>query len=169
MTVMIKERQLTKQEIDILALETKKSIHIGYIAPHVWREFDYIFVASDGNNLLGVCVVVPLKRYLKLGPVVVVEEHQGKGVGSKLLSAIIKSLGHHNLYIGSSNVQIKKIILKLGFTEVRYLQLSLEIMMYLLSYIWQRGSLLYLQDSLAKIFRHRRGKYRYYLRIDPLP
>ncbi len=169
MTVTIQERKLTKQEINILAQETRKSIHIGYIAPPVWGKFRRVFVASNGNNLLGVCVVVPLKRFLKLGPVVVLEEHQGKRIGSKLLSAVVNTLCHNNLYIGSSNVQIRKIILKLGFNEVRYLQLPLEVMRYLLGYIWQRGSLQYLQDSLAKIFRHRRGKYRYYLRVTQIP
>ncbi len=168
MGISIVKRKLSQQESVVLAAETKKSPHIGYIAPHIWKNFNHVFVATNGQELLGVCVVVPLRNYMKIGPIIVLSEHQGKHVGSRLLDRVAKAYRNHSLYIGSSNSRVQHVVERLGFSQVSYWQLPLQIKLYLLSYLWQRGNIDYILDSLTKIARHRRGKYHFYLR-HPLP
>ena len=159
----ITRRKLTDEEIGILVEETRKSPHIGLITPNVWKQLPVMYAAEIDNKLLGVCVVVPLKSWIKIGPVVVLNQHQKQGVGSLLLKRVNKDYLTKNLYIGSSNVGIKKIVIRLGFEPVGFWKLPREVKRYLMSYFWQRGSIDYLLDALFKRLKFRRGPYNFFV------
>lgn len=143
----------------------RKFPDIGLIEGNKWGIFDKIYVATIDKNFLGICGIVKLKHWVKIGPVVVLKKFQGEGYGSLLLNFIVQKYAENNLYIGSPNSRIKNIVGKLGFIEQpNYWSLPWEIKKYFTQYLLERLSLGYILDSLYKIFFMRRGKYCYFLK-----
>jgi GNAT superfamily N-acetyltransferase len=150
MPFRIVKRNLTEIEISSLTEETKKSIHIGLIKPILWKKFKDIYVFEIDGELAGICAIFFLKKWIKIGPLLVLEKHQGKGVGKALLKKIVAKHPKSNLYIGSSNTKVKKIAICHEFKETEFIHLPFEIKIYLLSYIYNRFGIDYFIDAIKK-------------------
>lgn len=161
----ITERLVSAEEAKVLSGETRKSPHIGFIGPDLWNTFTRTYVATINKHMVGVCVAFPLSRWVKLGPLIILSSHQGKGYGKILLTEVVKKNEHAKLFVGSSNPKVHAIIRGLGFEEApNFLHVPLEVQTYLIQYVFMRASYTYLIDAIRKKLFFHRGKYRYYLR-----
>ncbi len=164
----ISKEKLTIQEINLLYEESKKSPDIGLINEKVWKQFKNIFILKNGKELIGVCVAVELKKWVKLGPIIIVGRYQGKGYGRLILTHVVKYYRNINLYIGSSNLKVVKIIRSLKFRKIGgFLSLPKEVRFYILfTYFIQRFSFEYVIDAFKKLLTYKREKYHYFLKYD---
>lgn len=134
MAVKIIKRQLTDKEVTLLIEEVKKffSPIVGY--KDKWKQFDVVYVATENNNLVGVCGVEMHNNWLMLHPFVVLKNYHGQGIGSLLMGNIVKDNKSKNIFIGSQNLAVKKIAKKLGFRTVPLLFLPLIVKWYLFKF-----------------------------------
>lgn len=162
-TFSITRRALTVDEAISLSEETRKSPHIGFIDADLWKSFPHVYVATKQRTLVGVCVVFPLRGWVKIGPLVVMGTFQGKGYGRILLTHAIRHYRNARIFVGSSNPKVHTIVRSLGLREVGSIfRVPLEVQRYLLHYLLMRVSYAYLVDALRKKLLFRRGKYRYF-------
>lgn len=165
----ITKRKLTDMEIDILVLEMRNFPDVGLYTKNQWKSFTDIYIATNNYQIIGVCVVIPIKKWIKIGPVIILQAYQEKGYGKQLLQFIVSKLKDKNLYIGSSNVRVEKIMEKLKFERVNtFVNLPGEIKIYLVKHFFQRISWEYLFDAIPKIFQ-KSGKYRYFVKYSITP
>jgi len=161
----ITKRALTIDEMDSLSSEMKNFPHIGFIDRRLWQKYENIFVATHNNSLIGVCVAIHLKHWIKLGPLVVRKAFQGRGYGDALLSYAVYFYKNNDLYIGSANPRVWVIADKLGFLKTKNIFcVPFEIQRYLLSYIYERFSYVYLHDAIKKRLQTTSGQYFYFFK-----
>lgn len=167
MKIDISKQELKDEEIEILMHEMKSFPNVGMVPKDMWRQFGNVFVITRNRSLIGVCVVILLKNWVKLGPFIIRNKFQGKGYGKILLTHVVSDLKNKNLYIGSSNSVVGNIVQKLRFRSVKsFFQLPLEIKLYLLKYLFGRLNIGFLLDYFRKRFLIRKGKYQYYIRVN---
>ncbi len=166
MNTKIYKRPLQENEINILTNELRHFPHIGFINKKLWQAFQHTYIATIKGNFVGVCIVFPLKRWTKIGPLVIRQQYQGKGLGKTLLTHVVQDLDERNLFIGSSNPKVCAIAKALGFRqETSFLRIPFEIQYYLLSYLFTRFSFQYLLDAMRKKLRSGHWKYYYFLKM----
>lgn len=86
MKLYIAKRQLYTDERAQLATATISFPNIGFISKDLWTYFKTVYVATTGKNFIGVCVVIPLHGWIKLGPMVILKKYHGQGYGKELLN-----------------------------------------------------------------------------------
>lgn len=148
-------------------MEMRKSPHVGLLTYNMWRKFNCVYVMRLSDKLVGVCAVVKLKNWVKIGPVIILSKYQGKGYGKKLLSKVITDFPDKNLYIGSSSPAVISIVKRLGFTRMKnFFGLPRKIKIYLVKYFLERLNLGFAVDDFRKkSFLHRDG-YSYFVRYS---
>ncbi len=164
--VIIEKRKLREDEASLLTEESRKFLHLGLIKRKLWHKFDFLYVATERNNLVGVCVVTHLKNWFKIGPVIILEKYQRQEYGRLLLANVVDKYKQTNIYIGSSNPAILKITEGLGFKKVNsFISLPKEIKIYLILYFFGRLDLEYILDSTKKKLKNK-NKYYYFLKYS---
>lgn len=141
-----------------------KFTEIGWISPDGWKKFGPVYVATDGNQFVGVCNAVKLNGWTKIGPLVVVEKHQEKSYDKQLLAFVVNRIEENNIFIGSSNPKVISIARSLKFKETTFSKLPNSIKSYLLHYSLARINPTFLANALRKRL-HTRYKYHYFVRI----
>ncbi len=165
----ITKRKLTDKEIDILIEEMRNFPDVGLYTKNQWKSFQNIYIAGNNDHFIGVCVVISLKKWVKIGPVIILKSFQGKGYGRQLLQFVVSILKDKNLYIGSSNIRVGKIMERLKFQRINtFIDLPREIKVYLVKHFFQRINWEYLFDAVPKIFK-KSGKYRYFVKYIKNP
>jgi len=165
MKITITKRPLKDKEIDSITNDIKNFPFLGYLHKNYWMRFQNTFVVSKRNEFIGVCVVLPLKHWKKIGPVVISSKFQNKGYGKILLTYVTNYYKHDNLYIGSANPQIWKLAGDLGFQGTRNIfQVPLEIHTYLFIYLWNRFSILFIIDAIKKKITAKHQAYYYFFK-----
>lgn len=81
MNLSITKRSLTAKEIALLQREIANSPDITLFPKRRWKNFDILFIATDNKKLVGVCAVVDLGSWKKLGPLIILKNYHGKGCG----------------------------------------------------------------------------------------
>lgn len=163
MKMCIEKRKLVEEEINRLIQEMKKFPDIGLFTKNLWKDFQDIFVAQKNGNLIGVCTIVDLGTWIKIGPLIVLSKFQGKGYGKLLFTHVMNTYKKKNLYIGSSHPRIWTIVEKRGFQRVgNFFSLPFVIQRYLIMYFFKRFNSDFLFDTLRKKLISKRGPYRYY-------
>ena len=166
MNLRITKRALREKEMDILVEQLRRFPHIGFINARLWRTFQHTYVATVNGDFVGVCVAFPLKRWTKIGPLVIRKQYQGRKYGKTLLTYVVKELNQNNLFIGSSNPKVCAIAKDIGFRQkTSFFHIPFEIQRYLLAYLFTRFSLEYLLDAMKKKFRSGHWKYYYFLNV----
>lgn len=157
---------LTDTEIALLIEQMKNFPHVGLLSHEMWRKFDYVYVTRSNNRLIGACAVVKLHNWIKIGPVIILSKYHNKGYGKKLLTKIVNDFRRHNLYIGSSNPAVIKIVRLLGFKKINnFFKLPKEIKVYLIKYFLERLNINFLLDDIRKKLFLKRGNYSYFIRL----
>ncbi|MCL4338969.1 GNAT family N-acetyltransferase [Patescibacteria group bacterium] len=161
--ISIFQRKLADSEIMLLLSQSPFFPDVGLYAKKTWEGFQNPFIILKDDKFIGVCVVIPLENWLKLGPVIILKEFQGKGYGKRLLSRVVERYRANNLYIGSSNKKVGHIVKGLNFRKISYMGLPGEIKVFLLRQFWERLNLNFIKDAIPKLFR-KSGRYRYFIR-----
>ncbi|OGF99975.1 hypothetical protein A2Y99_01470 [Candidatus Gottesmanbacteria bacterium RBG_13_37_7] len=163
--MIIKKRKLVDAEIVLINEEIRKFPDIAYVNNSIWKKFECVYIAYSNNQFIGICVVVMLNDWVKIGPFVILQKYQGKGYGKKLLTYVIKKQKNINIFVGSSNKKVAKILSKLGFIQnTNTFKLSREIKLYGLGYFLESLNLTFLKELIRKKLLFKRGKFFYYLK-----
>lgn len=164
MILQIEKRKLTDKEIEILIEEVNKffSPIVGY--KDKWQNFDTVYIATDNNQLVGVCGVEYVKNWRMLHPFVVLEKYQGHGIGSLLMENVIKESKGKNIFIGSQNVAVTKIASKYKFKTIHnVLALPLVVKIYLLKFTLDSINFRFMRALIYKRFMPR-GKFQCFIK-----
>lgn len=165
MKINIEKRKLSDKEIDFLTEEVRKFPNPVVANKKRYKEFSPVYTAKINNNLIGVCAVIKLKDWLKLGPFVILKKYQGKGYGKMILKEIAEDYSNENLFIGSRNPAVVKIATGLGFEEIsNFFSLPSTIKLYLVQNIFSSLSSDYFRE-LRRKGSVREGPYRYFVRL----
>lgn len=147
----IKRRKLTNKEVDLLIHDTKFFPSLIYVSKKRWLGFKNPYIIEEGNNFVGVCMIYELKDWIKIGPLIVLKKYQGKGFGKKLLYQIVKDYKNKNIFITSSNPNVKKILDKFNFIYVNsYFSLPLKMRLFLIKQLYEHISLNMLIEFIRK-------------------
>ena len=161
----IAHRHLTDEERRTLAEVTHAFPHIGFISEAMWKKFGACYVITVDDKFAGVCAMVPLRSWLKLGPLIILEEFQGQGLGKQLIQHIVTQHAEEKLYIGSSNPAVANIVEKFHFyKEPRWFRLPRELQLYQITYFLERLSPTFLLDALRKQTQGKKGQYFFFYR-----
>lgn len=165
MVLSVRKRKLTESETQTISKASRSFPHLGLLDDQFTRFFHRIYVVAIGKKLAGICCVVELKNWYKIGPIIILDKYQGRGYGKILFSYVVADLKGNNLYIGSSNPAIWKLAESKRFISVKhYLDLPNEIKKYLATYLRQRFGLNFVFDAIYKKIKHGRGEYKYYIK-----
>lgn len=164
MKILITKRNLHKKEKELLVQELYNFPHIGLLNESGWKMFDNIYVATKNSNFIGICAVVYLNSWIKIGPLVILSNHQNKGYGKELFNFVVNNNTNKNLYLGSSNPIVDSFAKASGFTTANsYFKLPIVIKLYIFSYLLKRLNPNYLLDAFKKLSL-KKHRYNYYLK-----
>lgn len=130
--IQIEKRKLTVYEADLLVKDILKVPQLIAGNRKRWQKFDLFYIATENNKLIGVCAVIKLKNWIKLGPFAVLEQFRGKGYGKRIIKEIIKDYTSANIFIGSPTPAVGRIAKSLYFQRVKFIQLPTEVKQYLI-------------------------------------
>lgn len=164
---VIKTRFLKKDEIASLTEEVRHFPDLVYVSEHIWRKKKAHVLEVD-NRFAGVVVVYRFSGWVKLGPLVVLEKYQGKGLGKKLLKHAINRYKKSNILINSTNPKVGRIASSYGFKEIDgFLSLPLTVKLFLLKQLFEYLRIKTVFEALRKRLAGRRGKRSYFIRFSP--
>jgi hypothetical protein len=160
--VKISRRFLTNKEIRLINQDIRLYPDLAYVSPGQWKRYSERFVLYYGGEFAGVCAVVHLKKWIKIGPFVLRETFKNKGLGTKLFFYIVNK-NKKNLYIGSSNPAVGSITEKYGFqAEKSFFALPKEIQKYLLTTFLRFLNPIFMAESIRKLVKYGKKPYIYY-------
>lgn len=163
MNISITKRGLTVKEIGILSKEIAHFPDLSLVDDKLWSRYE-TYVLTIDNRLAGICAVKKLEKFVKIGPIAVLEKYQGKGYGKLLFKSVVNRYKKYNIYIGSSNSRVKMMVKKAGFKKLEnFRSLPREIKIYLLKYLFDRMNIDFILDDLKKRLFYRKDKYWYFL------
>jgi len=164
METKIVKRNLNNDEIDQLIADVKRVPQLMAGDRKRWRKYTYFYVLFVDDFFAGVCAVVTLKNWIKLGPFVVLEKYRGKGLGKIIMSQITKDYSSENIFIGSPTPAVWRIISNLGFKEVPIWHLPWEIKKYMIDNIAQSLANITIVKEFIGKREFKREKYRCFLK-----
>ncbi len=165
MNQIIKRRKLTNTEVDLLIRDTKFFSSLIYVSKERWLGFENPYIIGEDDNFVGVCMIYELKDWIKIGPLVVLKKYQGKGFGKKLLYRIVEDYKNKNIFITSSNPNVKKILDKLNFTYINnYFSLPLKMKLFLIKQLYEHISFNMLMEFIRKKFTLNKERRSYFVK-----
>ena len=162
----IGKRKLREAETGWLVKEIRKYPDITYISPYQWRNFRVIYAAESGKKLAGVCALMFFSDWVKIGPIVVFEQFQGKGIGKKLINKAIEEYKNNNILIASSNKKVKKILGNYHFLKTGILKLPWEIKIFGIKYLIENLNFIFLKEVFRKKFVFKRDKFICFIKTN---
>jgi RimJ/RimL family protein N-acetyltransferase len=163
MKIKLFKRPLNKNEVQLLINEIKKFPN-PLTDEKTWRSLEKVYVLYLNKNIVGVCGIIQLDNWLKLGPFVIFKKFHGQGFGKKIFESIITDNPSFNFYIGSRNPAVARIALKNGFQEEKNIwKLPNMIKYYLLKNIIQSLTIHYFKEFIRKKPTSE-GPYRFFLK-----
>lgn len=164
MKIVIEKKTLNDSEVNLLNKEIKKFPNPVFLTKNHWKELSFAYISNVEGSLAGICSITKLDKWYKLGPFIVLEKHQRKGIGKMLFKKIVEDNKNNNLFIGSRNPAVWSIAKNLGFKEeVNFWNLSNDVKSYLIRNLFLSLDL----DFMKELFRKRsvnQGKYRFFLK-----
>jgi hypothetical protein len=164
MKIQIHHGKLTDTEIHLINNDTRLYPDLTYVSPKLWKTFSKHFILYVNNEFAGVCAIIKLAHWIKIGPFVIRSHFRNKGFGTKLLQDISMAYPNENLYIGSSNPALWKIAIKNRFTQVQLLALPTEVRYYLLTTLLRFINPTFLYEALRKTIVYGKHRYGYFIR-----
>jgi hypothetical protein len=132
MNLIIEKRKLNTDEIDQLITEVKKVPQLIAGDRKRWQKFNMAYIAYNDKEFIGICEIVVLHNWIKLGPFVVMEKYRGNGYGKFIMNQILKDYQGHNIFIGSPTPAVWAIARSNKFKEVNFLNVSWVVQKYLI-------------------------------------
>ena len=163
---VIKTRFLKKNEVTSLTDEVRYFPDLIYVSEHIWEKRK-VHILEVNNRLAGVVVVYRFSSWVKLGPLVVLEKYQGKGLGKKLFKYAINRYKKSNILISSTNSKVGKIASLYGFKDIGgFISLPLTVKFFLLKQLFEYLRLKTIFEALRKRLAGRRGKRLYFIKFS---
>ncbi len=166
--ISVIKRPLSEKEIDLLTKEIAKFPHPAYFSKTDWQGADCIYLISFNNSLAGVCVAYNLGQWIKLGPLVILKKYQGRGLGKILLNKITKDYLNKNIYIGSHNPIVGRIVEKMGYKKrsiTSFMKLPKELIGYYFKFFLGRMNITCISEIIRKKFKFNdKNKYYFYFK-----
>lgn len=151
MQISLHKRRLRKNEIDLINREIKKFYNPVFLSKTHWNELVNAYVAEVSGEIVGICSIAKINDWFKLGPFIVFEKYQGKGIGKMIFKKISDENRSNNLFIGSRNPGVWSIAKGLGFREeTNKWVLPNEVKFYLLKSLLWVFNLNYISELLRK-------------------
>jgi len=156
-------KKLSSKEIDILIGEAKNFPYLVAGDRKRWTSFSKAYVMYKENQLVASCSVIELEKYIKLGPFIVLEKHQGKRYASLLVSEIIRKNKHVSIYIGSYTPAIWHLAEKYSFKRIKsFFILPNVIRKYIIIQSLKNSRMSFMTEYLKKRI-YKNSDYRYYV------
>ncbi len=163
MEASFEKRKLTDREVYLLYNEIKKFPN-PLTDKKTWQSLKKVYILYNDKDIIGVCAIRELDKWVKLGPFVVFKKYHKQGFGKMILHKIVRDYSNSNLYIGSRNPAVAAIATSLGFQEEKNIwTLPKTIKLYLVENILQNLSFEYFKEFLRKK-PTQEGSYRFFLR-----
>lgn len=163
MQITLEKRRLNEREVDALVEEIRKFPN-PLTGKKSWLALQMVYIVKNNNDLVGVCGVRRLHGWIKMGPFVVFEKYHGKGQGKAILKVIMEDYPQMNLFVGSRNPAVAKIVVSLGFHEIKNIwQVPCTIKLYLLSTICDFFSIHFIKEFIRKKPASE-GPFRFFVR-----
>jgi len=166
MTISIIRRKLAESEINKLVVNVRLFPNLAYVSPKHWLYFTDPYCLLINGRFAGVCVIHTLKNWVKLGPLVILQNYHGKGLGKTLLQKVIKDQSSRSLFIASSNPVVQHIITSSNFQQIlSFFSLPKEIQLFLVKQLIEYISIPYIFEIIRKKFSLRRGEVKFYIKV----
>lgn len=169
MIKIIQGKPLSPSEKKLIIQATKAYENLVYVGPKTWELFDMLYKLYDDDVFVGVCAVNIGGSYAKIGPLCLLSQYHGKGMGKKLVRHIVEDLrSKYNLYLASSNPAVWHIANGLGLKQdnaLLHIPLSvIWIYMKMSYYVWKASEVI----TFCKEFKRKKSaisfsKRHYYL------
>jgi RimJ/RimL family protein N-acetyltransferase len=159
-------RPLKDIEIDLLMKDIVYYPDLVYVKKSRFQSYKDAYIVEEGSQFVGICGIYKMKdNWVKLGPLVFLRNHHGKGYGKLLLSKIVSDHTDKNIFITSSNIAVQKIIEKLGFKEVSgYFSLPMIVQLFLIKTFREHLHIKLFTEFFRKLFTMKRNKRKYYIK-----
>lgn len=164
---VFKTRFLKKDEIISLTEEVKFFPDLIYVSERIWKKQKAHIFEVD-NRFAGVIVAYQFNDWVKLGPLVILNKYQGKGLGKELLKYAIDRYSRKNIFINSTNPKVERIAASLGFKKKHsFLSLPQTVKIFLLKHSFEYVGIKTIREAIRKRLTGRRGKRLYFIRFSP--
>lgn len=166
-TASLSRRPLTGREIDLLIKDIRCYPDLIYINKSQFQTYKNAYVVEENGRLVGICAIYKMTdNWIKLGPLVFLHNHRGKGYGKLVLNQIVSDHTDNNIFISSSNIAVQKIIAKLNFQEVvGFIRLPKIVQLFLIQSLQEYLHVKLFTEFLRKLFSMKRGVRKYYIKI----
>lgn len=165
----IVRRNLSKIEASLLVQEMRNFPDIVYFSESHLSHLPHTFVAEIDGQFAGVCGVYEIGTWIKLGPLVVLQEYHGRGLGRALIQKVLQNYPNKNFLIISSNTKVQRIALTSGFAECRSFFALPNIVKFALArqLVHMLNTRLIL-EKIRKSIHYKRGPMRWYVRYNAM-
>lgn len=174
MAITIVQRKLTESEITELVENVRLFPNLAYVSPSRWRHFTNPYCILVDGYFAGVCAIYSFKNWVKLGPLVILKKHQGKGLGKKLLHKIIHDHNDRSIFIASSNPVVQYIVTCFDFQQISsFFSLPKDVQLFLIRQLVEHLNIAFITESIRKKLFLRRSGIKFFgksfrLSSDPL-
>ncbi|MFZ2206132.1 MAG: GNAT family N-acetyltransferase [Microgenomates group bacterium] len=163
--INIVRRPLTETEIDLLMEDIKLYPDLIYVKKSRFQKYKDAFILEEAGSFVGICAVYETGRWVKLGPLVFLRKHHGKGYGKLLLTKIVSEYSNVNMFISSTNIAVQKIISRLGFKEIAgYLYLPYKMIYFLIGHLYEHIHWKLITEFIRKLILMKRNSRKFYIK-----
>lgn len=158
-------RKLVEGEISSLVETVRAAEHLTYVGPWRWRKMDSPYIAAVDGRFAGVCMVYNFEGWIKLGPLVILDQFRGLGLSRLLVSRIITDYPDQNIFLSSANPIVQHVARELGFQQLtNYWQLPSSCRWWLICQLPQHFSWQFLVEGWCKRSFVRWGQLHYFIK-----
>ena len=162
----IYRRKLNPEEISALVHDTEQFPNLVYVHPTRWQGFARPYIIEDDSGFAGACQVYEFANWIKVGPFVILQKSQGKGLSKHLIRQIMADHQNKNILVVSSNPALQHVLRSAGFIEkTNYLQLPAPVKLFLIGQLVEYFNLRLVTEFFRKLFVFRRGPIHFYLLV----
>ena len=165
--VEIIKRRLTDYEIDKLICDIKFYPDLTYVSKNHWKRIKTLLVLEEEHQFAGVCAVYEFRGWIKIGPLVLLNDFHGKGYGKLLVSKVLNSYHDKNIFAASTNPIVKSLLLKLHFANIdSFMSIPFEVKLFLFKQMIEYFNIPLVSEAIRKRITTKRGAFSYYIKYS---
>lgn len=165
MNISIKRRRLTETEMDQLIVDTTLFPHIAYVSKNRWRRMKIPYCLMVGGQFAGVCGIYSFDKWIKIGPLVLLQKYHGLGLGKHLFKVIFDDHKKTSIFITSSNPAVHQIMSSFDFQELpSFFSIPFKVKMFLIRQLTEHLNFSVAKEGIRKMFLPK-GKRKYFLKL----
>lgn len=162
----IKKHVLTEDEILTLITSIRRFPDLTYVSAAQWRKIPSPYCIFVDGKFAGVCCTHETKHWVKPGPLLVLPEFQGQGLGRKLFTSIVAKQQKSICVISSCPI-LQHLTVTSGFTEQPHIYaLPGEVQHLLIKQLLEYLSIPYIVEGIRKQLLLKRGKVKVFTKTN---